>query len=589
MLSLALLLLLCLACQFIAWKFKFPAILLYSVAGLVLGGSHILNPVETLGENYHTLISFSVALILFEGGMHLKFKELSHSGKLLKRIFFINTPLCYLLTFLCAHYLAGLSIEVSLILASLYIITGPTVVMPLLRQAKITPKVGSALKWEGIVNDPVGALLTIITFEFIILSDVFGSHSILIAEFALIIIGVGLAAWGAAYLLKEAYTRGYVPEHLKRPLVIVSVTLLYAGANVLLDEAGLVAVTVFGCAIANMQFASNMDIKRFVDPIALMLISIIFVVISSTLDLRELLKLDTGSVLFLIALIFIIRPVSVLLSTFRAGTFRERLMLGWIAPRGIVCAVTAGFIGPKLVEAGHPDAAMIVPLTFAVIFMTVLLHGSTIRTLGRKLNLQAKDGGAILVGANPFTLELSRALRNQDIPVLLMDTSWYQLRTARMEDIPIYHGEILSEEVEYMVNMEEYSTLIVATHSAAYNSLVISDCAHDFGRHNMFQVQVATKEEQPKMRYDHSLKGNMLAESQSYGELMQKCRNGWKVKVKKVTDKYTIHDLLKDKEETVIPLMLLSSQNMPSPLPSDKNDIKDTRLLCLEHSTKATA
>lgn len=584
MITISILLLACLACLLVAWRFNIPAIVLYIVAGVIFGElTGWIDPVETLGHHYHTLISFAVALILFEGGMHLKFSELKHLSKPLKRVFFLNTPLCYIATLFLGHYVAGLSLPVAAIIASLFIITGPTVIIPLLRQARITPRVSSVLKWEGVVNDPVGALLTIFTYEFIVFAE--RSHNVYaqLGEFLLMIIVVSGVAVMAGYLIKFAFHKGLVPEYLKQKTIITLVILLYALSNMLMEEAGLLAVTVFGMTLANIKLSSSSDIKNFVEHISVMMISIVFVIITATMDFNLILEMDFAAVAFLLMLIFLVRPICVFISmSFSDIQWQDKLLVSWVAPRGIVCAVTAGLIGPKLIDAGYADAKMILPITFSMIIITVVMQGFTAKTLGKKLGLMSKSGGILLVGANKFSIALAKTLQEKEVPVMIADSSWERLREPRMADISVYFGEILSSEVDYSLNLEEYSYLITCTEKPGYNSLVQENYAHLFGRHNIFQVMVENKKDNPRHQYDHTLIANVIAEGQSYSSLNSKIAQGWELTIVGITDEYSYSQFMVDnKDNQFMPILLVDDSWKLSQLPENEIDIVDAKVIFL--------
>jgi len=465
-----------------------------------------------------------------------------------------------------AHYLAGLSWGISCVIGGLFIITGPTVVMPLLQQNKIKSKISSVLKWEAIVNDPVGALIAVFAFEYLLYvgsSTLVESSPLLAgAEFMGLVVLIAAMSVAAAQGLKLAFSRGMVPEYLKQPTILTVVIFLFAVSDVMQKEGGLIAVTAFGIALANMKFPSYHDTKRFKEYIAILLVGVIFILISSTLRFDMMLELDPGAIIFVVLAIFVTRPLSILVATIGGNlSLKERLFLGWIAPRGIVCAVTAGLVAPKLLAAGYTDAALILPITFLMIFATVLLHGFSIGILAKRLDLAQHEHGVMIVGSNAFSLALAKAFTERKVPVMIVDTNWHQLKQPRMADIPVFYGEVLSEDALYAMEMERYSYLILATPNMAYNALVGTNYLHHFGRSRIFHVDIELeKDTQQRNQFDHSLKGPVIADGYALSDLIGKALRSWRIKAVNLTEEYTYDQHLQREDEKSIPLFMINTK-----------------------------
>lgn len=592
LLSVSALLLLCLICLFIAWRYTFPAIVLYAVAGIILGEIlGILNPQQTLGDYYFGLIALCVAIILFEGGLHLSFKGLRESKAGTLRMLLVSTPLNFGLNVTLAYYVGGFSWGLACVIAGLFTITGPTVVMPLLQQNKVKPKVGSMLKWEAIVNDPVGALLAVFAYEYLVYSatDISTSDAVFTSlNFLVIVVGIAAISVGAAYALKVAFTRGLVPEYLKQPTILTAVILLFAISDVIQKEGGLIAVTAFGIALANSKFASYHDTKRFKEYIAILLVGVIFILISSTLKFEMMTGLHTGAIVFVALAIFVTRPLSVLVATIGSNmSLRERIFIGWIAPRGIVCAVTAGLVAPKLMEAGYAEAGAILPVTFLMIFTTVTLHGFSMGWMAKRFGLSQHEHGVIIVGSNSFSVALAKIFQQLKMPVMIVDTNWHQLKQPRMADIPVHYGEILSENAYYELELEQFSYLILATPNAAYNSLIGANYAHLFGRHRIFHIDIeAEKESTARNQYSHSLKGPVIAVGYVLNELIGKAMRGWRTKAVNLTGEYSFTQHDEGAEGNQIPLFLINIKNgvMREVDPKALEKENEFMLICLVHN-----
>src|SRR6056297_203269 len=386
-----------LASQWIAWLLKLPGIVVLIAAGLVLGPITGWLDMETPSDQLTELIGLGVAIILFEGGMDLRLGELKKAGRGVGRLVFLGGPLTWALSALAAHYVLGLQWPVALVLGAILLVTGPTVIQPILRYARLNDRSASLLKWEGIVNDPIGVLLAVLTFQYFTI-DGDGFSETMLGLGGAIVTAILLGGVGG-WLLGKLYQRGGVPEHLKPPMLMVLVLVVYTLSNQVQHEAGLLSVTIMGTVLGNMKLSGREDLQRFKENLTIVLVSVLFIVITARLDFDQLLLLDAPAMVLIAAVLFLVRPVAVGLSTIGAKMRQaDRVLLGWVAPRGIVAAATAGLFGPAMVAAGYDDARIMLPLVFAVIIATVLLHGLTLGPLGRRLGLAAEDDNGVQIG-----------------------------------------------------------------------------------------------------------------------------------------------------------------------------------------------
>ena len=419
------------AAQWIAWRFRIPAIVILTAAGFIVGPlTGQLDPSRDFGDLLQPFVQAAVAIILFEGGLNLRFHELGEAGLGVRRLTTAGLALSFVLGALAAHYGGGLSWPVAIEFGAIIVVTGPTVIMPLLRHARLRSSTASLLKWEGIVNDPLGALLAVVVFEYFVLT---GGSEVRTGIFINLVVTLVVAAalgWYAGKVLGATYRRGWVPEYLKGPGMLATVLLTYTLGNLLQDEAGLLTVTVLGISLGNSNLPSIEELRRFKEYITILLVSGLFIVLTADLDPVLLQSIDWRGALLLALVIFVVRPVAVFVATAGAGMqFDERLLLAWIAPRGIAAAAVAGAFSTRMVEAGFTDAAQLLPLIFALIIVTVTLHGFSIGWLARRLDLAShRDDGLIVVGASPWSLDLASKLAELEVPVLVVDASWHRLR-----------------------------------------------------------------------------------------------------------------------------------------------------------------
>ena len=477
--------------QWIAWRTGLPAIALMLVAGILAGPvAGVIRPEDDFGHLLEPAVSLAVAVILFEGGLSLNLRELAHAEGAVHRLVLVGVPVGWVLGALACYYVAGLVWPVAILFAGILVVTGPTVVIPLLRQTSVAARPRAILKWEAIVNDPIGALCAVVTYE--ALRQAGGGATVLQAALALLAAAVvaGLMGWGVARLLGWALPRGYVPEFLKAPVLLVAVIATFVGSDAIQQETGLLAVTVMGIALANMGLASLRDVLRFKENMTVILVSGVFVLLSASLDLRVLLQFEWRFGLFLVVLLFAVRPATVLLSLIGSRiAWRERLFIGWIAPRGIVAVAISGLFALRLGELGFGDGSTLVALSFAVVAATIVAHGFSIAPVARLLGLTVPGGrGVLVVGATRWGLALAGALRRLGVSVVVSDTSWQRLAGAREADIPCFHGEILAESTEERLDLQQFGTLAAVTENEAYNTLVCSEFAPELGRDNVHQL-----------------------------------------------------------------------------------------------------
>ncbi len=528
-----------LASQWVAWRIGVPAIVVLIGAGLALGPASGVVDLAMSQEELGGMIGLGVAIILFEGGMDLKLGEFRRVGHGIGRLTVLGPPLAWLFASLAGHYLGGLSWPVSIVLGAILVVTGPTVILPLLRQARLNNESASLLKWEGIVNDPVGVLIAVLTFQYFTIADG-GPASILMSLGAAIaaaaVLG-GLGGWLTGWL----YRRGSVPEHLKAPLLIVLVPVVYWASNLVQHEAGLLSVTVMGLVVGNMKLVEREALQRSQENLTVILVSVLFIVIPSQLSTSQLELIDWRILLFVAAILLLVRPLTILLATIGAPMRREdKILLGWIAPRGIVAAATAGLFGPALVASGYPDAEKLLPVTFLIIIATVLAHGFSIGHLARRLGLAAKiDNGLLLVGASPWSCSLAQVLKKLEIDVLLVDGVYHRLKGPRMDGIEVYYGEILSEHAEHTLEAQHLNHLLCATDNDFYNSLVCKAQGRRFGHHRTFQLATHQASGQELKRLTLQQRGYFAFDPEANFEVLhQRLDEGWRIATTKFSESF---------------------------------------------------
>lgn len=524
--------------QWLAWRFRLPAIVLLTIAGLLAGPVFgWLNPQEQFGDLLRPLIAVAVAVILFEGGLHLNLEELRGIEAPVRRIVVIGAPAAWGLGAASAHWLAGLSWPVALLLGGILVVTGPTVIIPMLRQAKLERDTASVLKWEGIVNDPIGALIAVLVVEFVALSP--ASTFQLIGFSALGIIAAALLGFAAGKATAWVCLSGQIAEFLKGPAILGVVLICFLAGNAMQKEAGLIAVTVLGVTLANTGLVNINQLRQLKEYITVILVSGLFIILSASLERDALGHLDWGTLAFLAALLFVVRPASIFFATMGTSlSWQQRLLVGWIAPRGIVAVSIAGLFAGTLVNEGFPDGAKLVPLVFAVVIATVVLHGFSVRPFARFLGLAAGPGhGVVIVGASRWSTALAKALKEMDVRVLLADYNFHHLHAARSQGIKTFYGEILSEPAEYRIDLNQYEYVLAATDDDAYNALVCTQFAFEFGHSQTFQLAGHRTGDTGAASVRTSAKGQVLIDTGlDIDDLEQRMLKGWSFAVRTASE-----------------------------------------------------
>ena len=552
-----------LGAQWLAWRLQAPAIVLMSLAGLAVGplwslifGTPLLSPQATFGDVFRPIVSLAVAVILFEGGLVLKFENLREAGAAVRRMIFIGGPLAWIMGTIAAYYAAGLDWASAVVFAGVMVVTGPTVIMPLMRQSKLGGRPAQFLKWEGIVNDPIGALFAVASFEIIRVASqgesIIGAGIWIIAAAALgTLLGVAFG-WG----MSKAFREGWTPEYLKAPLILASIVLCYALAELIEKEIGLVAVTAYGMTLANSKLAGLTELQKFKEDIAVLLVSGVFVMLTADLTPAIISQaINWNTLAFLFCMLFIVRPLSVWLSTYGTLNRKEAILLGWIAPRGIVAVAVSGLFGSLLVDLSREGrfffegADQITPLAFAMVFTTVVLHGFTIGPLSRGLGLARKEKpGVLMVGANAWSVQFATALEKSGIDVIVADSNYRRLKSSRDAGLEIFMGEVLSEDAEIKLDHARFSTVIALSTNDSYNALVCSHFAPEVGRHMVYQLSISDDEENDERVVSSNARGRtLIRRGRTYDSLIRDQYRGWEFARTTLTDRYSLEQFRNDR------------------------------------------
>lgn len=530
--------------QWLAWRLRMPAIVLMLLSGILIGPVlGVFDPARDIGPLMGPIISIAVAIILFEGGLTLNFHSLLDAAKGVRRLVFIGAPVGWLTSALTLHYGAGLGWEASAVFGGIMIVTGPTVIAPLLRQARLSRRPAALLQWEAILNDPIGALAAVLAFEVVLVLNTPALAGSAVQE---LVDGVALASLLGAFAgigLSLAFKGGRVPEYMKIPVLFSLILAVFAVSDGILHESGLLAVTIMGVVIANANLPSYTELRRFKEHATILLVSGVFILLAANLDFAALARLDWRAVVFVLGVILVARPVTVLLSLMGTGIpWREQVLVAFTGPRGVVLVAVAGLFGERLTELGIEDGMLVGPLAFVLVAVTVVLHGFTLAPFAQFLGLTGgAKPGVMIVGGAPWTLGLAEALQKAEVPVLITDPNHGHLRAARIANIPTFSGDILSEAAEHRLEWVGYQTVLVATDNDAYNTLVATDLSPEFGRDNVFQI-TREKSESARHQLPKTLGGKPFGTGETYAGLQALIAQGWTYRVTRLTAEYGFSD-----------------------------------------------
>lgn len=548
--------------QWVAWRLKLPAILFLLLTGIAVGPVlGIIDPDLLLGDLLFPGVSLGVAIILFEGALTLRLPEISGHGTVVTRLISVGTLITWLLAGAAAHYLFQLNWEIALLFGGLVSVTGPTVIVPILRTVKPRAAISGILRWEGILIDPIGALLVVLVFEFIISGRQQGHTFLIFGE--VVAVGVALGVAGA-YGMAQVLRRHFLPEYLHNVGALAWVLAIFSISNLLAEESGLLAVTLMGMILANMKDLDLEDILDFKETLTLLFISVLFIILAARLDPNQLYDLG-GAGLALLGLLVLIRGLSVLVSTW--GTklnWRERALIAWIAPRGIVAASISALFAVKLSELGIEGAEMLVPLTFMVIIVTVLVQSLTARPIALALGVCDPEArGVLIFGGQQVGLEIGKALHAQGFPVLIADANWEHISAARMAGLPTYYGNVVSEHADRHIDLIGIGRLFSMSRRPALNALAALRYRREFGPGRVYNLRMPEEQIQgEKKTFAQRYRTPALfGDTVTYGQLASKMSKGAVIKVTRLTDSYGFDEYRKGLASSAVILVAIDDRN----------------------------
>ena len=590
--------------QLIAWWIRVPSILLLLGFGVLLG--FWMNPDTMLQELsvesaqqevtddaelpgigtgpgigpkiVFPLVSLAVAVILFEGGLSLQFHELKDAvGGAIVRLCTVGVAVSWVLGSLLAWWLLGIHWKLAVLLGAVLVVTGPTVVAPLLRHIRPNPKIGSVVKWEGIIIDPIGAILAVLVFEQFFHSHMAHGHEVatsfwtpIVTIFKTAAIGVGFGC-AAALVLTQFVKRYWLPDYLHGLAFLASALGVFGLSNWLMHESGLVTVTVMGIYLANQKQISIEHVVEFKENLGVFLISCLFIVLGSRLDLTVLGEVGWRGVLFVLLMILIVRPLSVFAAMWKSGLNREeQIFLAFLAPRGIVAAAVVSVFALRIMADAEPgsqllkDAAVLVPATFMLIVGTVSVYGLGAAPLARRLGLaEANPQGILFGGATAWIRDVASILQTKGYPVVLVDTNYQNVSAAKMEGLTAHCKSILSDYVHEEVNLAGIGRFLALTKNDAVNAMAASDFSHLFGSQNVYRLLPSDVDKGHRSKVGEVSKGRELFHEEWAEERFQLAyQQGFRPKLTGISEEFTFADFESKYGDEVLVLFVVDENDM---------------------------
>ncbi len=570
--ALAMIFVLGVGAQWIAWKIRIPSILLLLIFGILAGpvmrsvfeGSPFaIDPDQLFNQDMLlSMVGVAVGLILYEGGLTLNFKELQSTWKPVTLLVTTGALVTWIIAGLSAYYLFGLDKQIAVLLGAILIVTGPTVVGPMLAHIRPSGDSGLILKWEGIVIDPIGVGAAVLVFEAITSeSSTNGANAILYSLGLTIVAGTGLGLF-AAFILKTLLTRFWIPDYLQNPVSLMLVVATFTASNQIMPESGLLATTLMGIALANQKRVDVHHILEFKENLRVLLIAVLFIVLAARLQIDQLAALNWFTVFgFLAILIFIARPAAVFLATVGAGlSWRERMFLAWLAPRGIVAAAGAAIFSLGLESNNIEGGENLVPLTFSVIIGTVTFYGLTTPWAARILGVADQNPqGIIFIGAPSWVRSIAKVLTDRGIKVLLIDTNRQNVRNARMAHLPAIQDNILTLSDISNLDLRGIGGVLATTPNDEVNTLSLQRFKGYFESSKLFMLPTRRAKKSESESSTENRWRVLFSNDAVYESLENRIENGWVIKATTISDEFTYENYHTLYGSTAIPLFTITA------------------------------
>jgi CPA1 family monovalent cation:H+ antiporter len=544
------------ACQWLAWRVRLPSILFLLLAGILAGP--VLGWVDSdrlFGDLLQPVVSLAVAVILYEGSLTLKLSKIQGHGGVVRNLVTVGVLTTWAGATFAASYFLGWDIYLATLFGAIVTVSGPTVIIPLLRTIRPTASLSNVLRWEGILVDPLGAILAVLVFDVILIAqnDVSLSH-LFITIGLIVIVGAGLGIC-AGQALGVLLRKHWLPDYLRDYAALATLILVFTIAEMITPESGLLAVTIMGVWQANMRDLEIQDILDFKESLTLVLVAGVFILLAARLDLETLAELGPGAVGVLLFLQLVAGPARAFIASIGSDlNWRERLYLGWILPRGIVAAAVSSLFALRLESIGFEGAELLVPMVFTVIIGTVVLQSLTGRLLANALRVSNPDpNGVLIVGANRVALAYAEALQNAGVHVMVASRNWHGNRKARMAGIPVFHGSVVSGYAERHLNLVGLGYLLALSDRPDLNELACVKFRFEFGRDAVYTLAQASEEGHERYKISGETSGQLLfGGEQSLSSLGRVVTSDVEARTTEITDNFTYADYAGENSDRIV-------------------------------------
>ncbi|NDV14657.1 cell shape-determining protein [Muricauda sp. TY007] len=588
MLELAGIIILGIIAQWVAWRFKLPAILPLILIGLLVGpiatlytddGSKLIEPIWNgekglfPGEGLYYFVSLAISVILFEGGLTLKRAEISNVGPVITKLITIGTIVTFFGAGVAAHYIFGLSWQISFLFSGLIIVTGPTVITPILRNIPLKKDVSAVLKWEGILIDPIGALVAVLVFEFISVGEGQAFTQTALIEFGKIILFGTTFGFTFAHALAFAIKKNFIPHYLLNVVSLSTVLLVYVESDLFAHESGLLAVVVMGMVMGNMNLPNLKELLYFKESLSVLLISILFILLAANINISDMeLIYNWNTVALFAVIVFIIRPLGVFLSSQGSNLkLNEKLFIGWVGPRGIVAAGIASLFGSKLMLRGEPGAEYITPLVFMIVLGTVLLNATTARLFAKLVGVFLKKSeGILIIGASKLSRLIGNYLRKNNRHVVLIDNNQNNVDKAKKLGLEALSANIFSDTLVDNIELNDMGYLMALTGNSDINKFAINKFQKQFGENGAFRLVNTEEVNDP----ENNPKEGLFSHTDDFIQLMDTVRKHPVIHEIELEDKEH-YDKLIDityEERDIVPLFTKSPDGSIEIIPANSKD-----------------
>lgn len=566
-------------CQWLAWRVKLPSILFLLTVGVVVGPIlGWLRPNEIFGDLLVPMVSLAVAVILYEGSLTLKIQEIRGHGKVVRNLLTAGVIITWLSATFAAKWFLGWDMQLAALFGAIVTVSGPTVILPLLRSIRPTDALSNVLKWEGILIDPLGAILAVLVFNFIVITQAAATTGQLY-----IILGTTIASGVvlgvvAGYLFGQVLRKHWLPDYLRDYAALAMVLLVFTLAENVASESGLLAVTIMGVWQANMRGLQMEDILDFKESLTLVLVAGLFIVLAARIDLGALASLGTGAIVVLLLLQFVAGPLRALLCSIGSELrLRERLFLGWIFPRGIVAAAVSALFALRLEEMGFPGAENLVPMVFTVIIGTVVIQSLSGKMVARWLNIvNPEPTGVLVVGANPTALFYAKALKAAGHRVLVTAMNWRDISAARMAGLPVFYGSAVSGYAERHMNLLGLGKLLALSDQPGLNELACVKFRYEFGMDSVFTIRHHTESSHEKHEVSGHSAGRLLfAGKRTLEDLLEIFKGDVQTGTTEITGSFSYADYRKKHPNRIILFVTSESGHIRFPVAGEADRITD--------------